>query len=446
MKTHLKIPILVVAVALTINTQCIIDSLSLDSYGKQVICRIGEFHVSFYKPGTPEGIIEKRDAQKILGLIDAVGKTKRPTTVIIEAGDWVINFLQSKRIPRDIEPSAMPWLALNARQLMCQYQNLRVICPDKRTSISGEFERLFDYFASSTNLVQFFFSPLCSRLQGQEKEQFKTLFTSITSIEELTQTFDRFIQRTPQAAYCLSHAPNSVADQFVLHVEQNCPHTLEELFADSEKARQRIIEIIKDRNPQDPIRIFIEKTLQKTCAASESLKAFFQSIKSCKPGQSCAVAIRKALQEKTFTELEQHWENTCDISYFFDADIAIELCEALKNNNNVIIFTGANHTNNLDELITSLGCTQIFPYRKDLSTIAKDSLLTDKELESLFYTIKDAFLATKQALQQEALATCSTCSKSEALKRCARCKKVSYCSAECQKADWQKHKEICKAS
>lgn len=29
-------------------------------------------------------------------------------------------------------------------------------------------------------------------------------------------------------------------------------------------------------------------------------------------------------------------------------------------------------------------------------------------------------------------------------KRCSRCKQVKYCSAECQKRDWNEHKNICK--
>lgn len=43
---------------------------------------------------------------------------------------------------------------------------------------------------------------------------------------------------------------------------------------------------------------------------------------------------------------------------------------------------------------------------------------------------------------------CATCGKAESLvgrlKKCAVCHKTHYCSRECQKADWKKHKKICK--
>ncbi|CAG7555004.1 unnamed protein product [Fusarium equiseti] len=41
---------------------------------------------------------------------------------------------------------------------------------------------------------------------------------------------------------------------------------------------------------------------------------------------------------------------------------------------------------------------------------------------------------------------CKTCQKTEpevSLKRCAKCSSESYCSRECQKADWKNHKKVC---
>jgi len=38
---------------------------------------------------------------------------------------------------------------------------------------------------------------------------------------------------------------------------------------------------------------------------------------------------------------------------------------------------------------------------------------------------------------------CKLCCKSQNLQRCSKCKKSKYCSIECQKEDWKKHKLYC---
>lgn len=45
------------------------------------------------------------------------------------------------------------------------------------------------------------------------------------------------------------------------------------------------------------------------------------------------------------------------------------------------------------------------------------------------------------------LPVCANCLKAEVkLKVCGSCKKVNYCSAQCQKSHWKKHKPTCKGT
>ena len=45
----------------------------------------------------------------------------------------------------------------------------------------------------------------------------------------------------------------------------------------------------------------------------------------------------------------------------------------------------------------------------------------------------------------ESVSVCSHCHRpSSTLKRCGKCRKTSYCSKDCQKSAWKRHKEICK--
>ncbi|OTA99712.1 hypothetical protein M426DRAFT_67268 [Hypoxylon sp. CI-4A] len=59
-------------------------------------------------------------------------------------------------------------------------------------------------------------------------------------------------------------------------------------------------------------------------------------------------------------------------------------------------------------------------------------------------------LAAQGGIERLAVDKCRCCSKTEGpngakLLRCARCRDVSYCSAECQRKDWKKHRAECKA-
>ena len=55
----------------------------------------------------------------------------------------------------------------------------------------------------------------------------------------------------------------------------------------------------------------------------------------------------------------------------------------------------------------------------------------------------------RKVAKETSVYCCSVCQvrrpNRSLLKTCALCRRVSYCSTECQKADWKEHKKICVA-
>lgn len=68
----------------------------------------------------------------------------------------------------------------------------------------------------------------------------------------------------------------------------------------------------------------------------------------------------------------------------------------------------------------------------------------ETEMVNSFYRSKDSQRAMQShSIEKESLPpTCHVCAK-PATNKCSRCKSTWYCSTECQKADWQKHKVSC---
>jgi hypothetical protein len=66
--------------------------------------------------------------------------------------------------------------------------------------------------------------------------------------------------------------------------------------------------------------------------------------------------------------------------------------------------------------------------------------------DSVCVQIVDLITPEVNNMPQEKWNSCGRCKnllKDELLKRCSRCKATSYCSKDCQVADWPKHKSLC---
>ncbi|MCJ1309878.1 hypothetical protein MMC25_003539 [Agyrium rufum] len=95
--------------------------------------------------------------------------------------------------------------------------------------------------------------------------------------------------------------------------------------------------------------------------------------------------------------------------------------------------------------------TDLYSYRNFLQRILlnlyKDFILYFLSGEQITYSQNNFQYSVQERVMSESRA-CATCKRSETelptpLKRCAKCHGTSYCSRECQKADWKTHKKQC---
>jgi len=449
MKFYQYILTLAVANSLFLYTLCIIDSLSLDRYGKQLICRIGDFHMGIYSPKHPGTTIERRDKEQILSLVRTLDQTHRPTTIILESNDLYIEQCRYSKASLGLEASAMAELIINP----VKYPFINIVHADKRSLTLAELPQILDYFTTTADANRFR-TNLLETVPKEHHNLFLTIVFSKLQYKDGSPTAESFWEGID---YCIKVRPDlssyiySVLDKLANIKSKYCFYTIQEAFDAMDKSNERISTIIGILRQDIPYRTFLERTLTKTLNATSSLKRFFQSLNCYNPNRLCLDLVCAAIKERSFTEIVKQWECADTVSHCFDADLVLELHKALLKNTNVIIFCGSNHTSNMDELLASIHCTPVFSPYKNLSTQLFASTLTEQELKSIFSRIKETFTAQEiqnphpqdeRAKPSEPCNPCATCGN-PATKWCSRCKKVYYCCPKCQATDWPAHKKIC---
>jgi len=71
--------------------------------------------------------------------------------------------------------------------------------------------------------------------------------------------------------------------------------------------------------------------------------------------------------------------------------------------------------------------------------LIKIKMLKDDNMNG-FQTITMPNVSTSMFKKKKFVDTCVVCAKEGIFKKCSGCKKDHYCGAECQKADWKRHK------
>lgn len=123
------------------------------------------------------------------------------------------------------------------------------------------------------------------------------------------------------------------------------------------------------------------------------------------------------------------------LSTLADIGFIINLLESLEKQDNVIIFSGNNHSIVVYNFLNILGYETIIAKgrQKEEEPITGEKF-TELELKSFF----------AKALEVFSQKSCAICNSQKNLMVCSVCKNACYCSTDCQKKDWKNHKSVCK--
>lgn len=109
----------------------------------------------------------------------------------------------------------------------------------------------------------------------------------------------------------------------------------------------------------------------------------------------------------------------------------------------------AYHRPGVEDLAQTLASLFFDPYAHPITKIS--STKADSRPQDFIEFAKEMIADYDKADSKppkDATPTCDGCGSEEGksgqqLKSCAKCKSASYCSRECQKSDWKKHKKYC---
>jgi len=134
----------------------------------------------------------------------------------------------------------------------------------------------------------------------------------------------------------------------------------------------------------------------------------------------------------------------CSLGYMIaEGGIILELLYSLENYDRQVIFVGNDHAIVIHEFLEKCGFKICYKKGRVSKTNELNPFLFDRVvLEDL---VNASFENNEsQASVKPINRICLTCQKPDPAKKCGACKAVYYCSINCQKKHWPKHKELCK--
>jgi hypothetical protein len=196
-----------------------------------------------------------------------------------------------------------------------------------------------------------------------------------------------------------------------------------QFLSDYDQEYKRIEQVISAYPKESAASLIVHKLLEDLKRDRQFFQTFVKN-----PNELLIDLVTRVWKESQPSELQAFGDIGFRIA---DPNLIITLDKALQEHDFVIVIVGQFHVDIIVEYLTLRGGIQL--QLLGSSVRGKCSPISAQELLPIFQTLT--------ALKS--LAPCSVCHTFGPKLQCSRCKAVNYCSAQCQKNDWPKHKNNC---
>lgn len=384
------------------NTRAIIETCSFWSKDNKQIILLGDRHIN----GDP--ILEPYDEQHATIIFDWLKELEaysKPIKFIFESSLWVLDSMDRER---------------------------SIV---KTGFIFGLFENLA-YHIRKNNLI----------LGALNFEFADNRTNSIYTIHNISLAFKGLFQEHETMLKDKSFVNNVINFMNTLYTDKS----IRDYFSQVNTLKHELIKIIADLKLEDKVQDFLNSLLASLDDHVELGKKSIARFKFNEKSSVMSQFIQIAQQGSVQVIKEFHNKSVLPtIDILADIGFIISIICNLQKYNQIVVYVGDSHAQVLNDFIKTIGFNltlkkKFFSYDEN-----NHKVLLSRPAEELSDVLNKAFKKQEFA-EQKAVSiscnSCAVCNKKQCQKRCSNCKKVYYCSADCQKSHWQKHKLDCKKS
>ncbi len=388
---YIQLGFLILGSLVATSNLCVIMSIRIYSDGPKKVCLIGEFHNTYYAPGSCCCHTEERDMAHVLDLARSSANGKKHVTFCIEETAYKIDGM-NKMLGRRPDLRAGTMLALSnfSKNHNGTVGNAPFVFADNRGPALDVLASLMYMWGCG---IEFYMPPYWNAAIQRLPQNLKLECTG----NKLTHQFvDEKLSKNPLLRENLFSPSSLFTDYLSEKTEQNGygrVYTFGELFQELNNFLNELSTKLNTLDKNSAIYHYINEYKESLGRAMADAYEFFMKstgndLKTSK--KRIAQCIYDVIVNKSFSYLQSEYEKWgTQLMRIADMGFALTIDEALLHSDVVILYAGNNHVDRLEPFMKLKQFAKIYEKKIEIETKDGDtlSLCPDEEMKQYFVEI-----------------------------------------------------------